>query len=732
MTAMREIAVLRAEDAIPDSRTLEGWGIEGGLEEGRLVITIASRTFALGDSSGRNGLYQAMRLVTPAVAAEVQTDDGLLPPLRQRLTTTVPTGVTALKRMGLTSSEVATIWELRPTMLMAVFPLEMITKVLPPAAWPHLFCFIASGPSEAGKRLNEAIKQQAQQVKASTLLTIAVAAWRLLEVVKDLSEEFRAENDRRARVGVSELPVPPHLDEWSWVPPRPTKQSLIKMGASTERWDTSAVPIERVRQGLKRHAHTAQWGKWQPEDWRLNCRWRALKRLVTLALLSTVAPRADHLRLLDVDDLAWHRFADGSEGWGLRFRGEAMKMRNASNTYWKKLPPDLAAIVKAWIVCSGRELGQEGAPLLISRTLSEPGEQGRRYAYGAMGNFIAGQAEGDGTTSLVPFSEGDGKGYQSHRYRSFITQHVEGLIHAWKLEYPGHPLAGVETKVFAELLLDHGTGDMGYRDYGSGQRYEQIVAVAIELLWESIWGSGALRKGLDVERVRDARERVELLQAKQNALRQDAEEREHAKAELRKRKQVLFAKARRLKGEAREEARFELDHLRDRIDDLNDQISATLRLELQVKDALLQARSEFEQAKTTAVVLDGDIDEEIYAQQLSDALAQTTDQPLLEVVAPMAGELVPADVAELFGVHQQAIWRWRKGRNVPNPRPFDPDHWVMHDKKDFRLPVAAINLAAIPATDPQAALDVIRRKRAALGYSKRSRTTAKPRAAVAA
>jgi hypothetical protein len=641
--------------------------------------------------------------------------------------------MTAMKRLGLTSAEVARIWELRPALLMAVFPLEAIAEVLPPFAWSYLACFLGCGPAEAGKRLNETIKERSQHVKASSLMATTDVAWRLMGVVKDLRGDFRVENERRTGCGSETLMLPPHLDRWSWVPPRPTKRSLIKMGASTEKWDTSAVPVEAVRRALNRYAGNAQVGKWQPESWPLNHCWLPLKRLVALALLSTVAPRIDHLRLLDVYDFAWHRFADGSEGWGLRFRGEAMKKRDASDIYWKKLPSELAGIIHAFIVCSGRELGQDNAPLLIARTVSEPRQQGKRYAYGALGGFIAGSGtQSADVQALVSFSDGDWRGYQSHRYRSFVTQQVESLIHAWKLEHPGHPLAGVETRVFAELLLDHGTGDMGYRDFESKPRYEQIVGLAIELLWDSIWGDGARRKGLDVERVRDARERVELLQAQQRALAEDVEQGEHEKSELKNRKQTLSARARRLQGEAREEARFELDDLRDRIDDLNDQIGDALRHELKVKDELLQAKSEFEQAKTTEVPLDDDLNADTYAQQLSEALGETTDTPLLEAVTPMAGELRPVDVAELFGVHPQAIWRWRKGRNVPNPPPFDPDSWVMHDEKDFRLPVGAINLAAIPAADPQAALNAIRRKRAALGFTKRRRTTSKPAAVAAA
>ena len=125
----------------------------------------------------------------------------------------------------------------------------------------------------------------------------------------------------------------------------------------------------------------------------------------------------------------------------------------------------------------------------------------------------------------------------------------------------------------------------------------------------------------------------------------------------------------------------------------------------------------------TEVVLPDDLAGDEYGRKLADALAQPDeDEPAPEPAsaAQLANELLGVDLAELFGVSEMTVRRWRAGRSNP---PIAPEAWIRVNAKDWRYPVSAIDdraLIRIPADNPHAALDAIRQKRAELG-SARSR-----------
>ena len=726
MSPSADLRIVRAEDALPTVEAARDCGIDCEVEFARDLHVLISRVFAHGESKGRNALYDAFSLIAPAISSEVASDDELLPALLPPLKLAIPVGKSALKAIGATADEIGEAWSKRPQIVRASFPLKVTTTVVPPEAWPYLERFLVAGPGAAEARLGEAIRRRAADLAVGSLCHRIVQAWLVMRQIKEFRADIESANERRRQAGRLELPLSPELRSWSWVPTAPSRKMLVKMGASTEKRDTSAVPVQAIREGLKKYAAATHWGKWQAASWPVGVCFMALKRLVTLVLLVTVSPRIDHLHRLDVEDFAWHRFEDGEEAWGLRFRGEDMKMRDASQIYWKKLPPEVGEIIHAWIVCSGRELGQSDASLLVGRRPKAQGDPGKRYTEGGLSVFISGNPPSrntgyrHGNLPLIPFPGSEWKGYQAHRYRSFVLQHVEHLVHGWKLQHPENPLSGVDQKNFGDLLLDHGTGDMGYRDFDSKLRYEQIVALGIELLWDSVWGAGAKRKGLDVDRIIDAGHTVQLHEATHQALQHEIEQYEYQKDALKKRKVDLFAKARNLTGEQREDLRLEIDILQNGVDDLSDRITSTLRRQLEVTQDLEASRHELEAARTTQVELPDALSDELYRQRLAAALNQS-EAKRLTPEGPKADELLPHDVADLLCVSGQTIWRWRTRQgNLPNPRPFDPDAWIKYDEKDFRLPVTALNLAAIPSAEPEAALDGVRRKRAALGFSKRS------------
>src|SRR5262249_28913625 len=106
---------------------------------------------------------------------------------------------------------------------------------------------------------------------------------------------------------------------------------------------------------------------------------------------------------------------------------------------------------------------------------------------------------------------------------------------------------------------------------------------------------------------------------------------------------------------------------------------------------------------------------------LAEALADPNQEsPASELsrAAPMADQLTVGDIAELFGVSEMTARRWRAAKSNP---PIDPAAWIKVNAKDWRFPVSARDARArarIPASDPQAALDSVRRKRAALGFGR--------------
>jgi hypothetical protein len=153
------------------------------------------------------------------------------------------------------------------------------------------------------------------------------------------------------------------------------------------------------------------------------------------------------------------------------------------------------------------------------------------------------------------------------------------------------------------------------------------------------------------------------------------------------------------------------------------EIQQKLRRE-QVASELSEATIALERARTTEVVLPEDLDSEHYERNLAEALDESddNDSPTSDPApeAPMAIELAVTDVAELYGVQPMTARRWRAGTSNP---PIDAKAWIKVNEKDWRYPVSAIDdraLARIPADDPQAALDSIRRKRAALGFGRRN------------
>jgi hypothetical protein len=356
----------------------------------------------------------------------------------------------------------------------------------------HIAWFIGIGPIRAEERLDAGLDEVTTEIISSgrtvhhaTLGVRIYGAWLLMEILKGLQKAYPE--------------LHPSLPLWTWVPERPSAADLRAKGASSKDKDVSAVPDRLVRQWLLAYAKASEWDRWTPDEWPLGRHYRALKKLLLLALLATVCPRPDALRRLDVTDFELiHIFEDGSMGPGLCFRSEALKgLKSEAEEYWKKLPDSLGAIIHAWIVCSGRTIGQAGEPLLITNLPKRQGDPGKRYAPSGMQTLINGTKV---IRPLVPFGAmRAGQGYAAGRYRHFVVDNVEQLVWKLKVTNPAHPLAHVALEVFGEALLGHANRDMTYRDLRTKRKREQITALGINLGWWSLWDDSVVANGRDAE-----------------------------------------------------------------------------------------------------------------------------------------------------------------------------------------------------------------------------------------
>ena len=222
-----------------------------------------------------------------------------------------------------------------------------------------------------------------------------------------------------------------------------------------------------------------------------------------LCLLVTAGVRVDHLRLLDVDDFdPTHAFEDGSCGPGLRCRRTVMKNGgHRDDVYWKRLPPFVGEVLTAWIVCSGRTIGQAAAPLLIATRIAEPGDPGGRYADGSsLSKFVSGtQRPAAGRSSRSRAGSGAAtrpiaSASRSRRWSSDVSRPGSSTT----LRTRSRPMT---PKAVAELALDHTLNDLGYRDYTDRRRLEEVLALAIDLCWDECWGEGLQRLGLDPDAI---------------------------------------------------------------------------------------------------------------------------------------------------------------------------------------------------------------------------------------
>jgi hypothetical protein len=700
------------EHELPDEAALRRAGIQLDLPSARLVATLWSRVMAHGDDKRRERPATAARALGRIATAQVKIgpDEQLQQLVGGSVTNGCPAGATALAALGIESADIASAWAATPTFPTSCLPVRWILAFLPAEWWPVVAGVVECHPDrDFLPRVHEALREHGLGVGLETLLASIGATWVVLKHLFDINREVAAENEARARRGHPTIEAPASLFGWSHIPKAPSLNEVERLARGGQRRDTSAVPLDSIQHALKARARAAHWGAWHPDEWPFQRHWKALKEFLIICLLVTGCPRIDHLRLLDVDDFdVEHAFEDGSRGPGLRFRKTDMKNgRQSKDEYWKRLPDFVADVLVAWIACSGRKLGQSGAPLLIAARTMTPGEPGRRYAWSQLGKGIAGAEQ---RRPLLPLPGEEWKGYTPNRFRSAMLQIVERLVASWRIAHPADPLASYSPHDVAELAIDHRVKDLGYRDYRERMRLEQLLALAIDLTWAEVWGDGLETRQLDARAIRDAHGAVGLMEAQiasvaDRILSLETQERETLRplkeaTEAEQLQALLIAQA------------------------ATTEIRQLLRREVQLRQELSHLQQLLHDALTTPVVLDYTVDADSHQRELAQVLALV--QGATEAVerppddGPMADELTVSDLAELFDVSDVHVRRWRDGFYNP---PFDPQHGRYVTKKDWRYPVAALDqktLSCVPADEPERLLEKIRRERAVQGFGRRA------------
>ena len=203
-----------AEDELPDLAALDAAGIELPLTEARLVLMLASRVIGHGHGKARSSLYVATSFIEMIVASRVPRPggDSLEPLLDAPSATSIPDGKTALKRLGLDSSDISAAWAASSTFATSCLPLECVLAFLPAAAWPTVAAFVGCSADELSPRIDEALRRHGAVAGPARLRGDLTALRLLMRALADLRRELRAETESRSKRGAAVIDLPEGLE----------------------------------------------------------------------------------------------------------------------------------------------------------------------------------------------------------------------------------------------------------------------------------------------------------------------------------------------------------------------------------------------------------------------------------------------------------------------------------------------------------------------------------------
>jgi hypothetical protein len=456
---------------------------------------------------------------------------------------------------------------------------------------------LASGVDEDGEPL---LNDDGTPISTLTEVTIT----KRLAVAKRLTEELDELRKLSRKYGLGDV-----LDHWraDAVPKLPTARDLK---AELRKADRSAPPLPVLRsclrdmtQKIDRRLRLAGAGRHRGTY--------TLLRNRVIIVLCALGLRSGTIRRLLVEDFIPElELMPGVVAPALRLRH--LKGLNVVREY--PIPPMFGRWISEYLSYV-RERGYEPAPdqpLLLPKSRSSwRGHRrlGRGMIYVAVVNTLARYA--------------GGRLYSPHTLRHLCQQYAERAGADWLTEHehdketlPRPSGIGLPSSVqtFADITLDHALQDIGDR-YGDRDSeparrwWRWITALGLH---EYYCGDRGARKGIDLEAVRRAKERVQDLHAdiarRRGHITKLEQERERLEQRKIERRRAADRDAETLDDVARFRVLLRLEELNDQMTFVSRQIERELRKLSPVEVELEAARTALEQAATTLKPVPDDVE----------------------------------------------------------------------------------------------------------------------------
>jgi hypothetical protein len=676
----------RASVELPDQAAVDKAGIALPLAEAQVVCCALSLFLADGHSKTRTGTYNLIRGVSAVATQDFYEYGRLYPAPHPDLSDRGwRQGATALEHVGITHLDLVEYWRQACDRADdASMPLSWLLEFFAAPVWPAIDTLRSWGPDEAGRRMKQATQTMAKQapqrtrrrrpdavqIADSTVQSRVTSTWKLFEVLVRLRGHIAASPTPTLAIGL--------VDAWTH---RPERVDVVACGALPSGQNNSGPPVEECSRRLKQLA--AEYRAATSDRRRMR-----LRRLVMFSLLVLFGARADELRIIRVQDYeADYMFSGGTRGPALRVYPS--KTWGQGEAHYLLLSPELAEWLEQWIALNQWQIGQANTPVFPGQNPAKPLTPNSFYT------AIAGDRR-DGGRALLAYGDDPHDGWHPHAFRHSSIQASVQAAWAFKADNP-HRLGHVHPEEFAAAIAGHKLATSISATYRDLDR-EELVCAVMPYKWALLWDEGVLRRGVNVDRVRQARDRGDVLrvaiagldrEGRQMTAKSEAAGNQAQRARDEQAKLVLLLEASQYAqlaaGKARDQAGYERE--------------------------LAVAERDYQAAMTTHIPLADDLSEEDYQQRLAQAIGQEVDTPTLDA-APLADEITPLDFADMWGTTEQAVNRWvkdgwplRKG-----PCPWQPDAWRT-TVRPKRLGVNAIILSLLTEAQHDR-LHQVRRRRA--------------------
>jgi hypothetical protein len=699
-------APCRAATELPDQVTLEAARINLDLETARLVLSALSRQAGRGRSKTRTNLYDTiMGLVFVGRQPIERNGVTEAAPFPDLPVDRWPQGREVFRRLGISNRQLEAYFRAaRRGADDACLPLEWALAFFPAAIWPMIAQLIRWGPERVGLRMEWAVttmvetktQRNRRRRAAGEPLSDSVidhyigGVWQLMDVLLELRSI--ATNSPVLPLGL--------LDAWTTKPKRLVARDY---GARPAGIDNSGPSLDACSARLK---------VLQAEARVTTQRNGYLKRrrALFMPLVCMFGPRGDAFLKSRIEDyLPNHVYPDGTSGPALRiFPGKTWEPDEA---LYLPLPDEVARWLEDWITFTGRRLGQPNEPIFPNKK-PRPGRAGHFLTGHGLYNAIAGthQKGGTGSYALLPRGDDPFIGFHPHAFRHTALQlAVRAAANLQRADATFFP--HVHPQEFGKAIVGHAlVTEIGgiYRDLDR----QLLCRAIVDEMWRLLYDDGILRRGPDPDRVRQARELCDALRITRDAVRRDMLDLEGKAEQTANRAGGIRDTSRKLQRQLQAAQHQLAAHAR------RDELG---RLE----QSLQQAEVEFNNAKIELVPIAEYLCEAEHARRLVEALGDAPETHPTRASAALADEISVKDAAELFGVDEHTINRWRN-HGFPKHRPLPwhggEDAWHDDTQKDRRLRVTAINMVGL-TDDQKQCLELIRLRRAREDNSRRKTPT---------